>query len=133
MKAAAAVVFVLALAAAACDDPVAPPSPTPVEATTTEQFAATLAINGSNVHPFVVSQVGRLRVTLTLPEGVSVALAVGTPLGAACQAASTVVAENSTTPQISGTATITGVYCISVTAPATLTESVAYSVSVSHS
>jgi hypothetical protein len=127
------VVLVCALAAVSCDDPVAPASPTPVEATATEQFAGTLAVNGSNVHAFTVSQVGRVRVTLTLPPGVSAQLTIGTPLGAACQPANTVTVQTSATPQISGTATITGVFCIAVTDTTPLTEAVPYTVSVAHS
>lgn len=127
------IVLVCALAAASCDDPVAPVSPTPVEPTTIEAFSGTLAVNGSNVHPFTVSQVGGLRVTLTLPPGVSVGLAIGTPLGAACQPSSALTAQTSATPQISGTATITGVFCVSVTDTTPLTESVRYTVSVAHS
>ena len=60
----------LALLAASCSDPVAPAAPTPVEATITEQFSATLPVRGSNVHAFNVSQIGRLRVTQIRPKDV---------------------------------------------------------------
>ena len=131
----AALVLAAAAASASCNDPVAPPSPIPAEADTTEVFTGTLDLVGSNVHPFVVKNVGRLRVTLTLPPGVNVVLAVGTPLGAACQPVEIKLsAETSTTPQINGTATINGVFCVSVTdANRSLTEPVEYSLRVEHS
>ncbi|MCC7273474.1 MAG: hypothetical protein IT561_12465 [Alphaproteobacteria bacterium] len=122
------------LLAASCSDPVAPASPTPVAPTTTERFSGRLDVGGSNVHAFTVSQVGRVQVTLAgPPAGVRVALAIGTPLGAACQPASRVEAESSQSPQLSGTATTAGVYCVSVTATGSVTEAVVYTVAIAHS
>ena len=128
----------LALLAASCSDPVAPAAPTPVEATTTAQFSATLPVLGSNVHGFTVSQAGRLRVTLTsLTPGVRVVLSIGTLSGAACTTAtvdgSTVTAQASATPQLSGTATSAGAYCISVSATTDMPKLAEYSVTVAHS
>jgi hypothetical protein len=131
-----AALIALALFAAACSDPVAPASPTPVDPTTTDSFAGTLVVAGSNVHPFNVSQVGRVRVTLTdLPAGVTVTLSIGTLTGPVCVPVDRKDVQASATPQLLGTATITGVFCISVsdTTPSTLTEPVAYSVTVAHS
>jgi hypothetical protein len=128
----------LAVVAASCSDPVAPPAPTPVEATITEAFSGTLLVAGSNVHAFNVSEVGRVRVTLTsLTPGVTVILSVGTLSGAVCAPAavqgSTVAAQASETPQLSGTATITGTYCVSVSATPAMTEPAEYSLTVAHS
>ena len=118
----------------ACNDPVAPPSPTPVEATETEEFTGTLALLGSNVHVFHVSQVGRLRVTLTslAPEG-KVVLSVGTLLGPVCSPVNSTGAEPSADPQISGTATSPGIFCISLTDVGGMTAPAEYKVTVAHS
>jgi hypothetical protein len=124
----------MALLASSCSDPVAPAAPTPVEATITEQFSATLAPRGSNVHAFTVSQVGRLRVTLTsLPPGVTVVVGVGTLSGAVCADSQKVGAQASATPALSGTATITGAFCVSVTDNGEMTGPAEYSLTVSHS
>lgn len=127
--------LLLAAFSASCSDPVAPASPTPVDATVTEQFGGTLAVKGSNVHSFNVSQVGRLKVTLTsVTPNASVVLAVGTPTGVACVPTTPAIAvQAGPVPQFSGTATITGTFCISVSDTDTLTEPVNYSVTVVHS
>ena len=124
----------MALLVASCSDPVAPAAPTPVEATITEQFSATLAARGSNVHAFTVSRVGRLQVTLTsLTPGVTVILGVGTLSGAVCADAQKVGAQAAATPALTGTATIPGAFCVSVTDNGAMTGPAEYSLTVSHS
>ena len=124
----------LTLMAAACGDPVAPAAPTPVAPTITESFTGTLTVLGSNMHPFTVSQIGGLKVTLTsLTPSATVQLAVGTVSGAACAPAEAVSAQAAEAPQLSGTATITGTFCVSVTDTGTLTEPAVYAITVVHS
>ncbi len=126
--------FGLALMSAACGDPVAPSAPTPVAPTITESFTGTLTVLGSNMHPFTVSQIGGLKVTLTsLTPSATVQLAVGTVSGAVCAPAEVISAQAAEAPQFSGTATITGTFCVSVTDTGTLTEPAVYAITVVHS
>lgn len=100
----------------------------------TESFTGTLPVLGSNMHPFTVQQVGGLRVTLTsVTPSATVVIGIGTVSGAACNVVSSVVAQPATTPQLSGTATVPGVFCVSVADGGVLVESAAYTITVIHS
>jgi hypothetical protein len=126
----------LAALAAACSDPVAPTLPPPVAPTITESFSGTLTIGGSNLHTFHVNQIGGLKVTLNeVAPGAAVQLSVGTPSTAtgACAALNGLTAVAGPDAQISGTATIPGNFCVSVTDVGNLVESVSYTISVLHS
>src|SRR3954451_5040695 len=109
---------VLGIAAATtvgCSDPVAPVTPTPVPATNTEAFRGTLAVLGSNTHPFVVEQIGAITVTVdSIAPGAAIGIGVGTPSGANCLLIQNLTAVAGPNAQISGTATISGTFCISV-------------------
>ena len=126
--------LVLALLSAACGDPGAPAAPTPVAPTMTENFTGTLTVLGSNVHAFTVSQIGGLTVTLTsVTPSATVQLGVGTLSGSVCSAVSAVSTQPAEVPQLSGTATITGTFCVSVTDTGALTEPAEYAITVVHS
>ncbi|HZP48722.1 MAG TPA: hypothetical protein VFB07_09325 [Vicinamibacterales bacterium] len=138
MKHLLALGFALSLAGvgAACSDPVAPAPPTPVSPTITETFTGTLTIGGSNLHQFQVNQIGGLKVTLNdVTPSAAVLLSVGTPSAAtgACAALSGLTTVASPSAQISGTATVTGNFCVSVADVGNLVESVSYTISVTHS
>jgi hypothetical protein len=128
----------LALAAltVACSDPVAPILPNPVTPTITESFNGTLTIGGNNLHTFQVSKIGALKVTLTdIEPGAAVRLSVGTPSTATgiCSPLNGLTTVAGVDAQISGTATIPGTFCISVSDVGNLVESVNYTVLVLHS
>jgi hypothetical protein len=124
----------LSLMAAGCSDPVAPVTPTPATPTVTDTFNGTLLILGSNTHQFTVQQIGGIRVSLTgVTPGASVGIGVGTPSGANCVLIQNLTAVPSPTAQISGNATITGTFCVSVFDVGNLVESVNYIVTVLHS
>ncbi len=128
--------LVIAAVGVACSDPVAPAPPTPVAATITDTFTGTLTIGGSNLHQFQVTQVGGLKVTLNdVTPSAAVLLAVGTPSAAtgACTPLSGLTAVSGPSAQISGTATVTGNFCVSVSDVGNLVESVTYTISVLHS
>ena len=125
-----------ALIAAACSDPVAPATPVPAAPTVTETFTGTLLPSGSpDTHPFSVSQIGGIEVTLTnVTPSAAVGLGIGTPSGASCLLLDNlqpiVAAPNA---QMRGTATVTGNFCVSVFDAGNLVEAVNYTVSVLHS
>lgn len=124
----------LAVLAATCGDPTTPAAPTPAPATVTESFSGTLAVLGSNMHPFTVQNLGGVKVTLTsLTPVATVALGIGTVNGATCTVVSTVSAQPATTPHLSGTATVPGIFCVSVADTGLLAESTEYTITVIHS
>jgi hypothetical protein len=133
-----AVLFALAVAllVAGCSDPTPPPAPSPVDATITDTFSGTLNVSGNNVHQFPVSQVGSLKVTLTsLDPPASVGIGVGTPSPSSgtCTILSNMNVVAGPSVQISGTATVTGNFCVSIYDAGNLVEPVNYTVVILHS
>ena len=101
-----------------------------------ETFTGTLQVNGSNSHPFTVQQVGGVRVSITqIDPSSAVSVGVGTPstTSGQCLAISSLTAVASPGTQISGTATITGNFCIAVVDVGNLVEPVTYTITVLHS
>ena len=138
MKQLTAFGMALALAAltTACSDPVAPTLPNPVTPTITETFTGTLTIGGNNLHTFKVNQIGGVKVTLTDVEpGAAVQLSIGTPSTATgiCSPLNGVTTVAGADAQLSGTATIPGSFCVSVSDVGNLVESVNYTLTVLHS
>ncbi|HYM22606.1 MAG TPA: hypothetical protein VEU08_05345 [Vicinamibacterales bacterium] len=130
------IALVLAVVCAACSDPAPPGAPSVVDATITEVFTATLNQFGTNVHQFTVNQIGTLTVTLnSVVPGAAVGVNVGTPSVStgSCIAISSLTAVGGPNTQISGTATITGSFCVSVTDVGNLVEPVTYTITVNHS
>lgn len=134
MKRILAAVLGLSLLTAGCSDPIAPAAPTPVAPTISETFSDTLLVLGSNTHQFSVQQVGGLKVSITnIDPGATVGLGVGTPSAGRCLATTTITAVAGPAPQLSGTATITGSFCVTVYDAGNLVEPVTYTVAVLHS
>jgi hypothetical protein len=129
-------VVVVAVLACACSDPVLPAAPTPAAPTVTETFTGTLLQLGSNSHPFSVQQIGGIKVSITKIEpSAAVSIGIGTPSTASgtCLAISNLTAVASEGTQISGTATLAGSFCVSVSDVGNLVEPVTYSITVLHS
>ena len=134
MKSRLAIALSLGLLTAGCTDPSAPATPTPVTPTVTESFSDTLLVAGTNTHRFTVQQVGGLKVSVAnVAPGAAVGLGVGTPNTTGCTVLDTLTAVPSAAPQLSGTATITGDFCVSVYDVGNLVEPVTYTVTVLHS
>jgi hypothetical protein len=108
----------LPLATAGCGSTTSPTAPTttPAAPTTTETFAGALAQSGSNIHPFMVSQVGEVDATLasvTPLNTIALGFVLGTYDGTNCIAAY----ENDNSRQgqsLSGVPTSSGMYCVRV-------------------
>jgi hypothetical protein len=111
-------------------------SPTVAPASIVEPpFTGTLQVGGTNTHTFTVSQLGSLTATLTAvgpPATVFVGFAVGTSSGGVCSPAATINTQASATPQLSGTASITGTWCVQVYDIGNLSAPVTYSITVAH-
>jgi hypothetical protein len=126
----------LTMSTGACSDPTPPAAPTPVTPTISETFTGTLTLAGNNSHPFAVSQVGGVRVSLTLVSpSAAVGIGVGTPSTSTgtCTVLSNLTVVGGPGVQMSGTATVTGSFCLAVFDVGNLVESVAYTVTVLHS
>jgi hypothetical protein len=136
MKKILVVVLSATVLTAACSDPTPPVAPTPVPPSTTETFTGTLTLAGNNSHPFSVSQVGGLRVSLvTVSPAASVGIGIGTPSTATgtCTVLSSLTAVGGPGYQMSGTATIAGGFCLAVFDVGNLVEPVSYTITVLHS
>lgn len=134
MKRILSTVLGLTLFAAACADPVAPATPTPVLPTITEAFTDTLIQLGSITHRFNVQQVGGLKVSLSdVSPAAAVTFGVGTQSLVGCTLISQRIYEPGATAQLFGTATTAGEFCITVFDHGALAEPVTYTVTVLHS
>jgi hypothetical protein len=134
MKRILACILGMSLATVGCSDPVAPATPTPAVPTVTDTFNGTLLILGSNTHPFTVQQIGGIKVSITgVTPGAAIGIGIGTASGANCALTDHLTTVASPNAQLSGTATITGTFCVSVYDVGNLVESVNYVVTVLHS
>lgn len=134
MKRILAAVLGLSVLAAGCSDPVPPAAPTPAAPTISETFSDTLLVRGSNTHQFTVQQIGGVKVSVTsVTPDAAVGIGVGTPSFGTCLALSNLSAVAGAGVQLSGTATVTGTFCVSVYDVGNLVEPVTYTVTVLHS
>ena len=138
-------VLLTAIGAAGCNNQTAANSTSPTTPTTptiTEPvFTGTLKMGGTpQILTFSVAQIGPLTVTLNAagpPTTVIVGIAVGTPTfsttGTTCTPIATANAQAGVNaPQLSGTVSASGAYCLAVYDPGTLTADVTFSVTVAH-
>jgi hypothetical protein len=124
----------LSLLSAGCADPVAPAPPIPAVPTTTEVFSGTLTVLGANTHPFAVSQVGGVKVTInSINPAAAIGVGVGTPSTGTCLVIDNLTVVAGPAAQMSGTATVTGNFCVSVFDVGNLVEPVNYTITVLHS
>jgi hypothetical protein len=127
------VVLGTALLSAACS-PTVPAAPTFVAPTIVQSFTGTLTVLGTNQHPFSVGQVGGIKVTLSsVDPAASIRIGIGSISGPTCLVLTSVLADPGKAPQLSGTATVTGNFCVSVSDPGTLAEPVNYTIDLIHS
>jgi len=123
-----------ALCTIGCGDPVAPATPTPATPTIPETFTGTVLPLGTSMNTFTVQQIGLIQVSLTgVTPSASVGIGVGTPSGANCLLLDNLTVVAGPTAQMSGTATVTGTFCVAVFDPGNLVEAVNYTVVVLHS
>ena len=122
----ALVVALLVLITAACDNgggsgPVAPGSQGSSATAAVETFTGTVAVGGSDAHPFAVAlSGGQLAATLTAPSTCTLI------------SGGSVVTQAGTAAQLSGVLSSTGSFCVAVFDVGNQTDQVSYSVTVSH-
>src|SRR5262249_47663477 len=126
-----------ALLAGACSDPIPPTTPSVIQPTITETFNGTLAPLAKNSHPFVVQhEFGGILITLTNSAPKSrLTIAVGTPSTTTglCISINSVTTDPGSQPQLIGTATVKGPFCIAVSDAGIISGSTEYTVTVLHS
>ena len=124
----------VALITAACGDPTAPATPTPAVATIAETFSDTLLVLGSNTHTFTVATLGAVKVSLTsVQPGATVGIGIGTPSLGSCSVIDRVNAVAGANVLLSGTATVPGLYCVTIFDLGNLVEPAVYTINVLHS
>ncbi len=107
-------------------------------ATITESFTASVPVGGTAFYSFNFVAYGNLSVTLTgvtgvgLADGQTLGLGVGRPVGASCNATTSVSASPSDTAQLTGVFG-PGIYCVRVVDTGSLTAPVTVAVTMSHS
>jgi hypothetical protein len=135
-------IFLLA-ATAACSSTASSPNAStsatsPSVAVTTEIFPGTVAVGGSDVHPFNVVLPGQqVSVILTAagpPPTIYMGVGVGTYSSPTCTliTGGSVVTAAGTTAQLSGVVASAGSYCVMVSDVGNQTAPVTYSVTVNH-
>jgi hypothetical protein len=129
-----AILLVVALTAAACEDTTPDPAPTPTPPpTTTDTFTGTLSVNGAFTFDFQVVAAGSMTATLTSLSDTTkaISLALGTFNGVTCQ----IVLANDKATQgaiVTGTASAASRFCARVSDVGMLTESVTFEITVVH-
>ena len=127
-------VLATAVFMAGCGDPIPPTTPTPAVPTISETFSDTLLVLGSNTHLFTVQGIGGVKVTLnSVQPSAVVRVGVGYPNLGTCTAVDSRLATPGQDILMSGTATIQGQFCVSISDVGNLAEPVAYTITVLHS
>jgi hypothetical protein len=133
-------VLIAALGIAACGGSSTSPSITSTATVTTETFAGVVPQGGVKVYTFTVTQPGTISVTMTAagpPPTISMGLGLGNPdslgncifiSGATTNAA----VASTTTPQLSGTLTASGAYCVEIADVGNAAGPITFSIAVSH-
>ena len=123
-----------AVIAAGCSDPIPPSRPTPVPATIPETFSDTLLVAGANTHTFSVTAVGAVQVTLqSVDPAAAVGLGIGFPSLGSCSPIDRVTAVAGSSVLLSGTATVPGLFCVTIFDIGNLVEPATYTINVLHS
>ncbi|HXD74618.1 MAG TPA: hypothetical protein VN628_12810 [Vicinamibacterales bacterium] len=133
-----AALILLALAAAACGGSTSAPSTVAANATVSNDvFTGVVQVGGLDVHNFTVTTPGTVSVTMTAagpPPTITMGIGIGNPNGAGgCTFISTTqLPASTTTPQLSGTLTASGPYCVGIGDVGNAAGPITYSVTVSH-
>ena len=130
----------MAAMAAACGGSSASPSAVAISTTvTTENFGGTLQVGAQKVHTFMVTSPGAISVTMTAagpPATITMGLGLGNPDSAGnCIFLSGATAQaiaSTTTPQLSGTLTSSGTYCVAIADIGNAAGPITYTIAVSH-
>jgi hypothetical protein len=123
----------LGLVAACGDSPTTPTST--ITSPETESYSTLVVPRGTSSYLFKTHGRGTVSATLssTTPGSASVGFGIGIPKsnGSGCNLNSSIVTGAGASPQLAVTAEV-GDYCVQVFDPGTLTDSVAFTVSITH-
>src|SRR3954471_15020093 len=111
----------------------------PTGTVTTDTFTGTVQQSGTNVHSFMVTTPGSISVTLTAagpPSAITMGLGIGNPDASGncifLSGGTTQAIANPTTPQLSGSLTSSGAYCVAIGDIGNAAGPITYSITVSH-
>jgi hypothetical protein len=111
----------------------------PSATVTTETFTGTVQPQGFKIHTFTVATPGQVTVTMTAagpPATISMGLGVGNPDASGncifLSGGTTSAVASATTPQLSGTLTASGAYCVEIADIGNAAGPITYSIAVSH-
>ena len=111
----------------------------PSATVTTETFTGTIQPGASKVHTFSVTTPGTVSVTMTAagpPPTITMGLGIGNPDASGncifLSGGTTQAIASTTTPQLSGTLTASGAYCVAIADVGNAAGAITYSISVSH-
>ena len=104
---------------------------------TTETFMGIVQPAGTNVHNFNVTTPGTVNVTMTAagpPATITMGLGLGNPdsSGNCIYITTTQATASTTTPQITGTLTASGAYCVAIGDVGNAAGPISYTITVSH-
>ncbi|MEP7119211.1 MAG: hypothetical protein ABI880_16605 [Acidobacteriota bacterium] len=130
---------------AACGKNNTPTSPTTTtttttaaDASTTEQFSGSVAVNGARFYSFDVTTYGTVNVTLdriggtaSVPASVWVGLGVGVPDGTDCSTTASLNTQSGVGPQVSSTLAA-GTYCARIYDIGNLAGPAPFSITIAH-
>ena len=111
----------------------------PSTAVVTENFSGTVQPGSFKVHSFTVAAPGSVSVTMTSagpPATIMMGLGLGNPDASGncifLSGATTQASASTTTPQLSGTLTSSGAYCVEIADVGNAAGPIAYTIAVSH-
>jgi hypothetical protein len=137
-----AIAAALAIAAIACANDTTSPSSTTTETTTVTQselFTGSLSPRESSFYSFTTTTAGTVAITLASvtvsrpgpPTDVQMELGIGQPAGTGCALTSSLNASAGLVAQLTSPVE-TGIYCVNVSDPGTLTAPVSFAVRIAH-
>src|SRR5262245_6663660 len=111
----------------------------PSTTVTTENFTGTVDPGGIKIYSFLVNSPGTINVTMTSagpPATITMGLGLGNPDSSGncifLSGATTSAVASTTTPQLSGTLTSSGAYCVEIADIGNAAGPITYSIAVSH-
>jgi len=135
-----AALILLAVLASACGGSTTSPTTIGADATvSTQTFVGTVQPGGQMVHTFTVTTPGTVTVTMTQagpPPTITMGLGIGNPdANGNCiflTGGTTQAIASTTTPQLQGTLTASGAYCVAIADVGNAAGPITYSLTVSH-
>ena len=124
----------------ACGGSTSAPSTVGTNATVvTETFTGTVDPGGTKIHTFTVTTPGTVNVTMTQagpPPTITMGLGIGNPNSAGncifLTNGTTQAIASATTPQLTGSLTASGAYCVAIADIGNAAGTIPYSITVSH-